>query len=291
MTIRIPWALVLTVAFLSSPAAVAQQRCTPAEGTPVVNGLLSALVPVLDQAWPSFAVNNDLDPWMDPCDGKVRVNLNCDNDGGSAICAVQGAACDKQYLEVNVKAIYGLSYLRFKDAQLTSLDAAAGTVPCPYAPEAKGGPYTCTYAGKGSASAFLVDNGQIVADLSSIKVKAQCDLMNLGGVKWTETLYSGSATCTATQPKGDGTFKLCAGSCASGSTPANIEFAVVDHLDLELGKLECDVKPHYDPLNWIAESLVPKFKKELAKELTPPLEKALNDLIADYVPFPGACSK
>lgn len=275
--------LMVMAAGQSSPAAA--QTCSDSEGTSTINSLLTSLTPVLNAAWPSLAVSSGIDPLTNVLSNE-QVPLKC-SYGGDEICGVQAAACKKEYAEITVSAINGLSYMQFKDLAVNALTARPGTT-CPYSSSANGGPYYCSDSGVGGGSAYLVNNGQITATLSKIKVKVQCEVPVINQ-KFTETLFSGSARCTGTGPSGGASFTFCGGSCQSEAA-ANLAYAGVYGLDLKLDHLSCDVSPSYNPVSWISDAIVPTVKDDIVKAITPPLEDALNDLLADAVPYPAKCN-
>ena len=259
--------------------------CTSTDGIAVVNGLLDELTPALNKAWPSVAVSTGLDPLKDAMVNQ-KVPLKC-SEGGDEICGVQlFAKCKEQYAEVTVPTIRGLAYMQFKDLEMSSLDAHSGSQACPYGKSASGGTYACSYAGTGTGSAFLMNDEKLTADISKIKVKVKCEIPYVK--TWTETVYSGSAKCTGSEPEGTGTFQLCGGSCASGPG-ANLSYTALSKLDLKLGKLSCDVSPWYNPVSWVGDVLAPKIKNDLVKAVAPEVQKAINGLVDDYMPFPSKC--
>lgn len=278
------WSPLLWVAIgCSSPTDTAKTQtapvCTTTDGITVVNGLLQSLTPVLDKAWPSVAVSTGLDPWKDPVP-KQKVPLKC-SYGGDEAC---GGLCKEEYAEVAVSKIQGLAYMQFKDLTMTSLKADPGPHSCVYG-LAKGGTYACSYTGTGTGSAFLLNGQQLTADISELKLKAKCDFF---GASWTVTLFDGSAHCTGSEPEGTGTLQVCAGSCASGGV-ANLSYTGLNKLDLKLGKLSCHVKPDYNPLSWVGDALAPELKQTLLNAIEPQVQTAINDFVADYMPFPSSC--
>lgn len=275
-------ALTLAIATLAGDRLMAQ-ICNSNDATQAVNSLLTQLTPLLNKTWPSLAVSSGLDPWNDVYDGSI--NLGC-KYGGDEICGLQASSCKKMYAEVDVSSLSGLAYLQFQDLAVQSIQGVAnGGQSCPYNPNASGG-YSCSYWGSGNGKAYLVDGQSLKAKISKIKVKVKCNNFIAGD--FTETLYSGSATCTASDPKGSATFDFCGGNC-QGSAMPGLSYAAVDGLDLKVGKLSCDVSPDYSPASWIAEVLVPELEEQIIDAVTPPIEEALNDLFADYMPFPSAC--
>jgi hypothetical protein len=272
--------LLLHLALAARPAAAAS--CSTTDGITVVNGLFSTLTPALNQAWPSVAVESGLDPLKNVWDGTI--NLGC-KYGGDEICGAQASSCKKMYATVDVDTIGGLAYLQFDDLEVDTLNAASGTS-CPYSSSGTSGPYTCSYSGTGSGEAYLLDDTEITAKISSIKVKVKCSFF---GSDFTETLYSGSAKCSASEPSGSATFQYCAGSCQSGSIPAVLSYLTMKDLKLKVDDLSCDVSPNYSPASWIGEILVPELEDEIVAVLTPLIEDALNDTVADFLPFPGKC--
>lgn len=262
----------------------AASTCTSTDGAVVVNGLLASLTPVLNKAWPSVAVSTGLDPLKDVLEDQ-KVSLKC-SYGGDEICGLQAAKCKEEYAQVTVSNIQGLSYMQFEDLVMSSLTAGSGTRACPYSGSAGGGTYDCSYSGTGTGGAFFLNNAKLTADISEIKVKIKCEIPYIK--TWTETIFSGSAQCTGSDPEGTGKFQLCAGSCSSGAA-ANLSYAALNELDLKLGSLSCNVSPSYNPVSWIGEALVPAIKDDLVKAVTPEIQKAVNDLVADYMPFPSAC--
>lgn len=282
---KIKTILALTLALATAAESrLAAQTCTTTQGAQVINGLLTQLTPALNKAWPSLAVNSGLDPWNDVYDGSI--NIGC-KYGGDEVCGVQASSCKKMYAEVDVSSLTGLAYLQFEDLAVKTLQAASGTQSCPYNSKASGGSYACSYWGSGNGQAYLLNGQSLKAKVSKIKVKVKCNNFIAGD--FTETVYSGSATCTASDPKGSATFDFCGGSCASGSTVANLSYTEVDGLDIKVGKLSCNVSPSYSPASWIADVLVPALEDQIVDALTPPIEDALNDLLADYIPFPSTC--
>jgi hypothetical protein len=284
MKIRIAFATTLALAMLAGTRPADAAVCTTTDGTQVMNALFEQLTPILNQAWPSVAVNNGLDPLKDVYDGSIK--LSC-KYGGDEVCGVQASSCKKMWAEVDVSSINGLAYLQFENVHVNTLKAADGTQACPYSSSASGGSYACSYSGSGTADAYLTGNSQISASIPKVKVKVKCNNFIAGD--FTETLYSGSAKCYASKPKGNSTFDFCGGSCASGSVPATISYAAVDSLDLKVSDLKCDVSPDYSPASWIAEALVPALEDQIVDAITPALEDALNDLFAEYMPFPAKC--
>lgn len=265
-----------------SPAKVeAAPVCTTTDGTVVVNGLLSSLTPVLNSAWPSVAVAMGLDPYVNPLVNQ-KVPLKC-SYGGDEVCGLQLAKCKEEYAVVSVSSITGLAYMQFQDLAMTSLAAQPGTAACPYA-AVSGGSYACSYAGEGTGGAFLLNSASIGANLSKIDVKVKCESVTT----WTETVFAGSAKCTGSDPTGIGTFQLCGGSCASGAL-ANLDYTALSALDLKLGKLSCKVSPSYNPVSWVGDALAPAIKDDLVKAVTPPIESAINGVVAKYMPFPSRC--
>jgi hypothetical protein len=255
--------------------------CSTTDGTAVVNGLLESLTPVLNSAWPSVAVSFGLDPLENPMVNE-KVPLKC-SYGGDEACGLQLAKCKEEYALVTVSTIRGLAYMQFKDLAMSSLIAQSGTQACPYSASG-GGAYDCSYAGTGTGSAFLINNEVITANVSAIKVKVKCESVTT----WTETLFSGSAQCTGSEPEGTGTFQLCGGSCSSGSA-ANLSYTALNKLNLKLGKLSCKVSPSYNPVSWVGDALAPAIKDDLMNEITPAVQKAINSMVADDMPFPSTC--
>jgi hypothetical protein len=282
MKIKAILTLALSLTVLAEGRLAAE--CSTATSLDTVNGLLDALTPALNKAWPSLAVSSGLDPWEDVYDGSI--NIGC-KYGGDEICGAQASSCKKFYVEVDLSKLTGLSYLQFKDLQATTINAAGGTQSCKYDTKASQGPYTCSYWGSGNGKAYLLDGASLQATISKIKVKVKCDNFLAGD--FTETLYSGSATCKSSQPKGSATLDYCGGSCQSGSPPANLSFLGVDGLDLKLGGLSCDVKPDYSSISWIAEVLVPELEDQISDAVEPTIEDALNGLLNDFIPYPSAC--
>lgn len=282
MKIKAILTLALSLTVLAEGRLAAE--CSTAASLDTVNGLLDALTPALNTAWPSLAVSSGLDPWKDVYKGKI--NIGC-KYGGDEICGLQASSCKKFYVEVDLSKLTGLSYLQFKELQATTTNAAAGTQACKHDTKVSQGPYSCSYWGSGSGKAYLLSGAALQATLSKLKVKVKCNNFLAGD--FTETLYSGSATCKSSDSKGSATLDYCGGACQSGSPAANLSYLAVDDLELKLGKLSCDVKPDYSTVSWIAEILVPELKDTIANTVEPTIEKALNDLLADSIPFPSAC--
>jgi hypothetical protein len=85
----------------------------------VINTLLTELTPAFNKAWPSLAVALKLDPLTPVWSGQI--NLGCVN-GGDVLCGLQFATCDKEYADLSVKSITGLSALQFDDLSVVTLD-------------------------------------------------------------------------------------------------------------------------------------------------------------------------
>lgn len=257
------------------------------EGEKLINELLQQLTPQLNKGWPSIAVQSGLDPYENVYDGKI--SLKC-KYGGDEVCGAQASSCKDMWAEIKVRSIGGLASLQFKDLGMTSIDGTSDmkSTTCKYENSANGGNYSYAYWGEGSGKAYLLSGTKLTADISTIKVKVKC---NLGGFMGTfkETLYSGSAKCEASQPTGSSNFELCGGSCQSKSPVTVISYMGMESLSLHVKDLSCKVNPNYNPVSWISEMLVPFLKDEITKALTPPIERALNDLFASVNPYPSVC--
>jgi hypothetical protein len=262
--------------------------CTTEQGIDVVNSLLTELTPALNNAWPSVAVNNGLDPFEDVYNGKI--NIGC-KYGGDVICGAMAASCKKYYVTINVENIKGISYLQFEDLAVTSLGASSGTKTCPYSTSASAGSYSCSYSGDGSGSAYLQQGQKLTAKLTDITLKAKCEWFwgDSDTVKVWPASGSGTANCSASKPEGSAFFDFCAGSCASGSPVATLSYAAIDELKIKTTNLSCSVSPSYSPVSWIASVLVPALEDVIIDAVTPPIEDALNDLVTDFLPYPGYC--
>lgn len=261
---------------------------TSADAIAITNDLLVKLTPALNKAWGPLATELGLDPYQNVWMGG-QVKLKC-KYGGDEICGAQASSCEKMWAEIDVKTITGISYLQFDQLAATSASVAVGNQVCPYEGKAGGGPYSASFSGDINARASFKSGGRFGVDVSKIRVRVECNA--LGGLKkFKETLYSGSATCTGSVPKGVGTLKYCSGTCQSGQgqVPANLGYTEVDHLDIKVSDVSCDLKPDYNPVNWVGEALVPAVENAIVNAVTPPIEHALNDLFAANLPYPGRC--
>lgn len=278
-------AIFLTVMVIVDARSVhAQTSSCNSTAVNAINSVLSGLTPILNTAWPSLAVSNDLDPLNNVFDGDV--DIGCEY-GGDEICAAELAECKKEYLEVDVESITGLSYLQFEDLTVTSCSTGSGNQACPFDSSATAGAYSSSYSGQASGKAYLISGEQLSAKLTDMKFKVKC---SDGLTSWNNTLWSGSATCTGKNPEGSADFNYCGGACQSSSPPVVLSYGALDALNIKLGSLECDVSPSYDPVSWIAEALVPALEKTIVNAVTPPIEEALNELLAEELPFPAICS-
>ena len=250
-----------------------------------INGLLTKLTPALNTAWPSFAINNGVDPLENVYRGRIDVPCKY---GGDELCGIQLSECTKEYLELDLKSITGLAYLQFEDLIVTSCLAGSGTEPCPFNWSTSAG-YSSSYSGEGSGKAYLISGESLTAKITDMHFKVHCHnpIVQEG---WTETLWSGNATCTGKDPLGSATFGYCGGACQSSNPLVALSYGAVNALEIELKDLSCHVSPSYDPLNWILDILVPAVKSTLLDAVTPLIQDALNEFIAGELPFPDACS-
>ena len=267
-----------------APGDAGAPLCNTTDGTTVVDGLLTGLTPVLNKAWPSWAVSQGLDP-LDNAVVNEEISLGC-KYGGDEICGVQAAKCLHEDVYLTVSTITGLASVQFQSLTMSSLQAQSGNPVCLYSSAAAGGAHGCSYAGSGTGSVFLLDGTPIKANISKIQVKVKCDIP---GIKtWTETLFNGSAQCTASSPTGTGDFNLCAGSCASG-VAANLSYAGLSKLNLAVGSLSCKVSPSTNPVSGVAEAIIPTFEKSIVNAVEPPVMSAINGLVAGLMPYPSSC--
>jgi plastocyanin len=256
--------------------------CGQEKGGLVVNTLLTALTPILNRVWPNFALTNGIDPLTNVYDGSI--NLGC-TYGGNEVCTGELLPCASMYANVDVSSITGLHLLQFEQLQASSVTSDAST-PCSYSKDAVG-PYICPYSGTGSGKASLAQGATINATLSSIEVIVEC---GLDGATIPSTVFKGSALCSATKPEGSAKFDFCAGTCpAESPAPANLGYGALADLSIKLGGLECTVSGTYNPAAPAIAILASNLKSTVESKVTEPIEKALNGLVADYVPFPAAC--
>lgn len=154
---------------------------------------------------------------------------------------------------------------------------------CPYAGGADEA-YSCSYSGTASGHAVTVSGGAITAKITTAKLKVKCEDVF---TSWTETLFdAGTITCTARQPNGNAVANVCGGVCTTPLPVQSLSYVGVDKLDMSVGDLSCDSS---NLPSWITDIVVPQVEDYVIDAITPPIEDALNDVIGDYIPFPGMC--
>ncbi len=270
----------------------AQNACSDVAG--VAQTLLTDFVAPFNKAWPTVAVDTGIDPLKNVYDGSV--NLGCGLEGiGDAYCGVQASSCSEFYADVDISEIDGLSNLSITSLTLETQNQQAGTV-CPYYTS---GPYPVQSFGcslYGTATGNVKLNGQAKIVVSSIALKAKCALV--GVENYTETLWSGSVTCTASGGTGTvQTAEYCGGLCSVNAGLAALDYLKARDLKMNLTGINCKVNtsdvvyaPIADVLDPILSETADLLGKTIEEAAAPAVKTALNNLVAQIMPVPATCT-
>jgi hypothetical protein len=268
-----------------------QELCagSQSEGETIAQDLLDDFIGPFNKAWPTIAKNNGLDPFNNVYDGEV--NLGCGlGDIGDIICGAQLAKCDKFYADVDVSQIDGLSNLDLTSLTLETTNQQTGTS-CPYDSSAVSGTsFGCSLYGTSTADVELTAQAKVV--LSSMSLKVKCS----GLTGFTETLWSGNATCTATGGTATSQVDYCAGICSANSGLSSLVALKASDLKLKLTDPKCDIntsnidKTIASVLDSILDQIADDLASTIEKAVSPTIESALNDVVKEVLPLPASCA-
>jgi hypothetical protein len=163
---------------------------------------------------------------------------------------------------------------------------------CPYDSSANNGQnFSCSDHGLFSGFAFLLQGTEIVATIEDLTFVATCEIFGIpGGDFPVYFIPPVPFTCVLSDPSGTAAAHFCAGSCAAGSPPSAMSYAKVTNLEIDGGDITCDTSAPTGISDSVVNDVIALLKPKLVDALTPPIEDVLNDLLADYIPFPGSCS-
>jgi hypothetical protein len=219
----------------------------------ILDSMLIALVPVLNQGIPQYIKNNNLDPWKDVYSGKKtlgKINLG--------ICTASAKA------SYSIKDMTGLSSLVITEMKyVTRDDSQYPTV-------------------KGTIDMAVVLNSKLSAKVSG-KITAGC-----GGINQSASI-SGKATAEGVIGKGKISYTAQLGVPQSCYTEMKINDLTLMYsdIDVEIKGLGMFNK-FMDPL---VDAVEGAFGDLIKGAIADALEPVLNDLIKDMFPFCIAVSE
>jgi hypothetical protein len=175
--------------------------------------------------------------------------------------------------------------LSLSEVEIEVGDRDPDPVECPYDDSANDGEnFACTYSGAFDGGAFLLSGAELGVHVDSAVVKATCDVFGIPGSEYDVVVQAIPATsCSVGTASGTAEVSFCAGQCASLSPPSVMSYAQLDLLEFGASDLVCD---GLDVPPWLLDLIEPK----LLDSITPPIENALNQLLAGFMPFPASCS-
>lgn len=189
--------------------------------------------------------------------------------------------------------VYGTSYATpgqslYSVSEL-EVDTPVARTSCPYDSAADAGEnFSCSYAGQFQGDALLLPSTEISGVVDKAQLKVECKLIGLGPT-WTETIGdAGTIWCYLDNITGSAHANFCAGSCADAAPiPSTISYAEIDSLQISAPQVSCNAS---GVPQWLTDIVVPEIKDDLIGAVTPPITDALNDLLQEFIPFPGVCS-
>lgn len=213
----------------------------------VLDALLTALVPVLNQAIPQYIKNNDLDPWKDVYSGKETL--------GKIDLGICKASAKASY---SIKDMKGLSSLVITEMKYATRDESQ---------------YPTV---KGTIDMRVVLNSNLSAKVSG-KITAGC-----GGINQSVSI-SGKATASGVIGTGKIVYTAQLGVPQSCYTEMKINDLTLmyNDIDVEIKGLGMFNKYLDDLVDTVEGAFGDLIKDEIAKALQP----VLNDLIKDMFPF------
>jgi hypothetical protein len=272
--------------------------CTT-DGAAVINPVLVDIQNLANKEWETESCNFGLCPLSPVFDGTIHIGCTSDlEDSLVAVCILDTVGtfpeCNDFWVDVNVTSLDGLQFMQYDSFDITEISGASGVQECPYNSEANDGEdFACSYSGTGTGSVFLLSDEKITLTTESIEVKVRCE----GAFDLTTdiTLYSGSFTCTTSNPTATATYGLCAGSCDVASVDVGVitylQVPTSSDLTLDLGStFKCEFEPSGDPTNVFLDAFVPLFTDQIADALKTPVKDTVNSIIPS-LPFPAStCS-
>lgn len=272
--------------------------CTT-NGAAVINPVLVDIEELANKDWETASCDFGLCPLSPVFDGTIHIGCTSDLEASlDAVCVLETAAlfpvCNDFWVDVNVTSLDGLQFMQYDSFEITEISGASGTQECPYNSEANDSEdFACSYSGTGTGSVFLSSDEKITLTTESIEVKVRCE----GAFDLTtdHTLYSGSFTCTTSNPTAKATYGLCAGSCDVASVDVGVitylQVPKSSDLTLDLGStFKCEFEPSGDPTSVFLDAFVPLFTDQIADALKAPVQETVNAIIPS-LPFPAStCS-
>jgi len=266
--------------------------CTT-NGAALINPVLTDIQNLTDKAWETAACAAGLCPLSPVFDGTI--NIGCDansdlKDALDAFCLDILGDCHDFWADVNVSSLDGLQFMQYENFKVTEISGASGTQTCPSSSKANDGEdFACSYSGTGVGSGILLSDEEIKLVTESIEIKVKCcDLFGCTD----ETLYSGSFTCTTSNPTAKATYGLCAGSCDIATVDVGVmtylQVPKSSNLSLDLGStFKCEFSPAGDPASFFLDAFTPLFRDQIADALKAPVQETVNSIIPN-LPFPAS---
>ncbi|MEM7008624.1 MAG: hypothetical protein AAF462_05750 [Thermodesulfobacteriota bacterium] len=266
-------------------------------GADIIDPVLTEIQAEFNKLWETESCKPSvgLCPLEPVFDGKIP--LGCSSDGADgAILSGQCFLIDPAYpvfagfwVVTDIAKLNGLQYLQFDNIKVTEITGASGTQKCPYDKSADGGPFSCSYYGKGTVDANLQSGKELKLEDTDFRVSLRCETVD-GSAK-DHTLYEASFTCTDKNPAGVAQFDLCAGSCEDSldGTMTYLQIPPKKSLSLQAGDLKCEFNPKTSPVSWFEELMIPLFEDQIADALEDPLALTI-DTVLPPMPFPSSCS-
>lgn len=213
--------------------------------TAIVNALIDALIPTLNQELPQAIKDAGLDPWKDVVSDEEtlgKINLG--------VCTASAKA------KYSIKDMVGLSSMEILAADVTSLNG------------------TTTVTGTLTMSAKL--NKDLSAKVSG-SVSAKCGFIS------EKVSISGTVTAKGVTGKATGDFTATVGVPQSCLAAVKITSFSLDYDDIKvkidgLGIFNSLLDPLVDAVDAL-------FGKEIKTEIADAIKPVLNDLLADELPF------
>jgi hypothetical protein len=268
--------------------------CTT-NGAAVINPVLTDIQNLTNDAWEVAACAAGLCPLSPVFDGTINIGCGGDLEAAlDALCTLETVTtfpeCKGFWADVNVTSLDGLQFMQYENFMVTEISGAAGTQTCPYSSGANDSEdFACSYSGTGVGSTILLSNETITLVTESLVIKVQCEGL-FGTTDLTQ--YSGSFTCTTSNPTAKATYGLCAGSCDVDSVDVGVmtylQVPKSSNLSLDLGStFKCEFSPAGDPTNTFLDEFVPLFRDQIAEALKEPVQETVNSIIPS-LPFPAS---
>jgi hypothetical protein len=268
---------------------------TEGRGEKIAQELLDDFVPVFNQDWPTIAVAEGLDPYMDVYDKPVNIGCNTYGIGDLTCPLVVGVAypaCKNFYANVDVSEIDGLSHLAITSLELESTNQQVGTS-CPYDSKAvENTSFRCSLYGNSGANVKLTAPAKVV--VSSIQLMIEC---TDGVLSTTAQLWAGKATCKSTSGTASGKVAYCSGICSKDAGVSSLVALQASDLKMKLDPkcdpttTSVDYPPINDTLDAILGAVMDGASSAMVDAVSPAITSALNTLVKDVLPLPATCEK